>query len=106
MKRIEILIRKKRLSEFGCLQLDAEVRRLGTWARGLNGNGNGNGEDLGGTDRLKQIAKLVNALDFEDVRIMSSEPGWRLKKSEIRGYLQLRVDAIPNAEQLVKTLKI
>ncbi|GMI04430.1 hypothetical protein TrVE_jg7472 [Triparma verrucosa] len=106
MKRTEILIRKKRLSEFGCLQLDAEVRRMGTWARGLNGNGNGNGGDLGGTDRLKQIAKLVNALDFEDVRIMSSEPGWRLKKSEIRGYLQLRVDAIPNAEQLVKTLKI
>jgi len=54
--------------------------------------GGAKGGDLEGLTRIKQINRLVGLIDLADLRKVVSAEGsnWKLKKGEIKGYLNLK----------------
>ena len=83
----------RRFSEFGSLRLDADVRLLVSWCKEMMDRGaSRRGGPISGLERLKQINRLVGLIDLTDLKKVVQAEGrnWRLKKGEIKGYLNLK----------------
>ncbi|GMI33410.1 hypothetical protein TeGR_g6890 [Tetraparma gracilis] len=115
-RRVEMAVRRKKFSEVGALKFDADVRALVAYFRrvGLAGEGEGGWGGRGGgeegLERLRQIAKVLGVYDLGDVVNVvegggAGGLGWLLKKSEVRGYLSLKIggQGEPGAPSFVKT---
>ena len=97
LKRVESVLRKSKLSDFGVIKLDGDVRFITGWVKERLG------EDVmpagfDGVERLRQINKIVGIYDIRDLKEIvdsckESNPNgaFILKKSEVKTWLNLKV---------------
>ncbi|SCO93221.1 conserved Plasmodium protein, unknown function [Plasmodium malariae] len=97
-KYIERIIRTKKFSIYGCVQIDNDIRNLMLFFTSLT-NINIKKE----FSKLFEICELLNVSDIQDFKDFYDENKNNLNTSEIEGIISLRNDV---SEELLKSIKL